>query len=86
VNEEVDEVAVWRLAQGDRSIPLYRRRKGSRGGRLLSPEAVEAIRSMAASGLSDRLIGERLGRSRDAICQARRRYGIPAARPRKGAA
>lgn len=82
MTDDVDDVAVRRLINGDRSIPLYRRRKGNRGTSSLSPETVEAIRIMARSGMSDRQIGERLGRSRDAIAKARTRYCVPSAQPR----
>lgn len=82
MTDDVDDVAVRRLINGDRSIPLYRRRQGSRGPLPWSPEALEAIRVMTRSGMSDRQIAERLGHSRSGILMVRRRYGIPSAQPR----
>lgn len=68
----VDQVEVERLMNGDRTIPMRR-------ANAHTPEFIEAIRRLAASGCSDGQISQRLGDriSRDAVFKIRLRSGIP---------
>lgn len=71
-HDELDEVAVLRLMAGTLRIP----------DRARSPERVEAIRRLAAAGLDDQAIAERIGMNTDdAVHRIRARAGIPAAVP-----
>jgi len=74
-DDEFDWVAVLRLMEGDRSIPV--RRRGVLGNPL-TPEAVEAIRRLAAKGLNGQEIsGWMNGRfSAWAVYKHRLRHGI----------
>lgn len=75
-DEWIDEVEVDRHMAGDQSLSLYR-------GHSLTGEVVEAIRRLAALGMSDRQISQRMhGRlSPGAVHKARHRNGIPAGVP-----
>lgn len=70
---EMDEVAVHRLMAGTLLLPPNH----GRGGTQL--EMIEAIRRLATAGHTDREIGERIGRTVDAVLKLRARYDIPAA-------
>lgn len=45
-------------------------------------DVIRTVRRLAASGYSDRIIGNTVGRTRSAISQLRAKLGIPAGRPR----
>lgn len=61
----LDEVLIERLASGSIRISDTE-----------TPELVEAVRCLAAQGLPDRLIGERIGRADHAVSYLRNRHGI----------
>lgn len=63
---DLDEVAVERLMAGTLTIP--------RG--VPSAEMVEAVRRLAAQGLSDPDVGRRVGRRSEAVGKIRERHGI----------
>jgi hypothetical protein len=71
---ELDERDVALIMAGD---PV-----SIRMGLVIVPEAVEAVRRLAAAGLSDRQIRDRIHGfrhlSRHAVCKLRERCGIPA--------
>lgn len=73
----LDEVAVERAMAGMLRFPP---------SSLPIPELLEAIRRLAARGMSDHQIGQRLQMKRDTVCQNRKRHGIPAGQPRESAA
>ena len=72
---ELDEIAVARIMAGTLAVPAG---PNARYG----AELAEAIRRLAARGLDDTHVGERVGRSKDAVTQIRTRNGIPAGVPR----
>ena len=72
---ELDEIAVALIVDGTLRIPL----------RASSPELVEAVRRLAARGLNDTQIAERIGRDKDAVLKIRTRNAIPTP-PRAGTA
>ena len=73
---QLDEIAVQRIMAGAlRAEPI-----AGRGGPL-PPELVEAVRRLADHGLTDLQIGERIGRSKDAVLKIRHRNGIATAVP-----
>jgi hypothetical protein len=68
--DEVDEIAVERFMAGTlRDRPNF----------TASPERVEAVRQLAAYGLSDHEIGQRVGMTATNVGQFRLRRGIPSA-------
>ena len=64
----IDEVAVLRYMEGTLGLPLNAR---------TPPEVVEAIRRLAAHGLDDVQIGDRIGRGKNAVAKLRERNSIP---------
>ena len=70
----LDEIAVERITSGTLRDPAA------------SPERREALRRLAARGLTDAEIAARTGLSRDVVCKERERHGIPAGTARRGAA
>lgn len=66
---DVDEIAVERLMHGTLRLPPNSR----------APELVEAVTRLAAQGLSDWQIGQRVGRTSGAVYKLRERYEIPSA-------
>jgi transcriptional regulator with XRE-family HTH domain len=70
-NDELDEVAMLRIMAG--TLPVAENAR--------SPERIEAIARLAASGLNDSEIGARIGISADAVLKTRRRNEIPAGVP-----
>ena len=72
---ELDQIAVARLMDGTLRLPVNAK----------SPELVEAVRRLAARGLPDTAIGERVGRDTGAVLMIRHRNDIPTP-PRPGTA
>lgn len=62
----IDDIAVQRAIEGDRTVALT------------LPERDHAIRMLHARGLNDAQIGDRLGCSGDLVLRARREHGLPA--------
>lgn len=62
----LDEIAVERLMRGQLQVEAWSR----------APERVEAIRRLAADGLTDMEIGDRIGMGRDAVLKIRSRNNI----------
>jgi hypothetical protein len=71
-SDELDEAMVLRIMTG--TLQLARSTK-------TIPERVEAIRRFAAGGLTDAVIGERIGMSPAAVCKDRIRHNIAAGVP-----
>lgn len=65
---EIDELAVELMVDGDRRITAQAH----------SIEKREAIRRLADAGHDDNSIAQKLGMRRDAVCNTRIRWGIPA--------
>lgn len=63
----VDEIAVERLMAGTLHLPI-----NTKGAELR-----EAVRRLAAVGVSDDVIGQRVGRSSATVCKMRSRLNIP---------
>lgn len=64
----LDEIAVERFMHGTlRTQPNC----------TATPELLEAVRRLAARGLTDRAVGERVALSADAVLKLRTRHGIP---------
>lgn len=76
--DDIDEAAVERLMRGDRTIPLYRRGRGT----PLGCDVLEAIYRLARQGLSDPEISDRLHDrlSAAAVLKARIRHEIASGR------
>lgn len=62
--DDLDEVLVERVMTGRAPLNSWQR---------ISPEHVEAVRRLLEQGLSDRLVGERVGRSKDSVAKIRTR-------------
>lgn len=77
-----------RIMRGDLEVPLHDDATGVSGNPPLRAVTVEAIRRLAAEGLIDREISERLGGrlSRTAVTHARQRHGIPSGSATRSAA
>lgn len=73
---ELDEIAVDLIMHGQLRVPANTH----------SPERLEAIRRLAADGMNDNQIGQRLHMKRDAVAQNRERHGIPSGRAEESAA
>lgn len=70
--DELDEVLVERLMLGHLRLPKFSH----------SPERIEAIRRLAAAGLADPAIGQRVGMRAHAVMKTRLRHDIPAGTPK----
>lgn len=62
----IDDIAVQRAIEGDRTVTLT------------IPERDHAVRLLHARGLNDAEIGDRLGCSADVILRTRRQHHLPA--------
>jgi hypothetical protein len=66
VDTELDDVVVQRLMNGTLRLPAHSK----------APELVEAVRRLAAAGLNDTEIGERIDRTNAAVLKVRIRHDI----------
>jgi hypothetical protein len=76
----IDFVMVDRLCSGHAQF------KSPGGGRPDPAEVIEAVRLLTARGLTDGEIGDRIGRSKEAVLKVRARAGIPSGTKKREAA